>query len=298
MDTDDRKSIRLTLAFDAEDYATWAFKFEQWMQWRCLWRVFVEDPPLHMEGEEKEVKWRLEYAQGYAALTLVLGEDELTAVMEFKDKACSAKLAWEKLRDRCVQKSHLHRLEVRNRLADLRMADGESLERYLTLCDGVCRAHREFSVELNEMDYIWAVLRGFPPDWSLVIMSLQPNQEEWTVDNVFMRLRQEELRRTMIHKEEWVLVTGKGNAPRPQQHTCWNGRVSKRDEQVWQEEKSEELQRVHGMQPRGVCHYCKKHGHKWRYCKSRPSNWIPPFLRENHEEVNEEDDSSPPTYAM
>ena len=28
------------------------------------------------------------------------------------------------------------------------------------------------------MDYIWAVLRGLPPNWSLVIMSLQPNQKE------------------------------------------------------------------------------------------------------------------------
>ena len=28
------------------------------------------------------------------------------------------------------------------------------------------------------MDYIWAVLRGLPPNWSLIIMSLQPNQKE------------------------------------------------------------------------------------------------------------------------
>ena len=297
MDMEDRKSIRLTLAFNGEDYATWAFKFEQWMQWRCLWRVFVEDPPLHMEGEEKEVKWRMENAQGYAALTLLLGEDELAAVMEFKDNPSSAKQAWDKLRDKCVQKSHLHRLEVRNRLVELRMVDGDSLERYLTQCDGVRRAHRELSVELNEMDYIWAVLRGLPPDWSLVIMSLQPNQEEWTVDNVFMRLRQEELRRTMIHKEEDMVLATKGNATRVQKHTRWNGRVSKRTEQVGQEEESLQQCTV-GMEPRGVCHFCKKYGHKWRYCKARPKDWIPPFLRKSQEEEDGEDEFSPPTYAL
>ena len=65
------------------------------------------------------------------------------------------------------------------------------------------------------MDYIWAVLHGLPLDWLLVIMSLKPNQEEFIVDNVFRQLRQEELRHTLIHKEEYVLLTTKGNAPRP-----------------------------------------------------------------------------------
>ena len=56
MDMDDSMRIRLTLTFNGEDYMTWALKLKQWMKWRCLWHVFVEDPPLHMEGEEKEGK--------------------------------------------------------------------------------------------------------------------------------------------------------------------------------------------------------------------------------------------------
>ena len=153
------------------------------MQWRCLWRVFVEYPLTEYEEEEKEFEWRTENAQGYFALTMVLGDNELAAIMEYKDMSNSAKLAWAKLRNRCVQKSHLHRLEVRNRLVELHMEDGDSLDPYLTQCDAVHRTHEELSVELNDMDYIWAVLRGLPPNWLLDIMSLQPNQEEWTVDS-------------------------------------------------------------------------------------------------------------------
>ncbi len=73
MDTINGTSFRLPLTFNGEDYTTWAFKFEQSMQWRCLWRVFVEDPPLQMEGEEKEVKWRMENAQGYSAFDASTG---------------------------------------------------------------------------------------------------------------------------------------------------------------------------------------------------------------------------------
>ena len=58
------------------------------------------------------------------------------------------------------------------------MVNGEGLERYLSQCDGFRRVHKDLRVELIKMDYIWAVWRGLPPDWSLVIMSLQPNQEE------------------------------------------------------------------------------------------------------------------------
>ena len=87
----------------------------------------MEDPPVEYEGDEKESKWRMENAQGYSALTMVLGDDGLAAVMEYKDRPNSAKLAWEKLRDRCVQKSHLHRIEVRNRLVELRMGKALSV---------------------------------------------------------------------------------------------------------------------------------------------------------------------------
>ena len=100
----------------------------------------MEEPPTEYDGEEKEFKWHTENAQGYSALTMVLGEDELIVVMEYKDMPNPAKLAWEKLRDRCVQKLHLHRLEVRNRLVELRMEDGEILERYLTQCDALTRS--------------------------------------------------------------------------------------------------------------------------------------------------------------
>ena len=113
MGTINGTSFQLPLTFNGKDYLTWAFKFEQW---RCLWRVFVEDLPTKYDGEVKEFKWRTENAQGYSALTMVLGKDEFVAVIKYKDRPNSAKLAWEKLRDRWTQKSHMHRLEVRNRL--------------------------------------------------------------------------------------------------------------------------------------------------------------------------------------
>ena len=60
MDTTNGTSFRLPLTFNGEDYSTWAFKFEQWMQWRCLWRVFVEEPPTEYDGDEKKFKWHME----------------------------------------------------------------------------------------------------------------------------------------------------------------------------------------------------------------------------------------------
>ena len=110
--------------FTGENYTTWAFRFEQWMQWKDLWNVFTSNPPGDEETEDIKATWKRKNAQGYSALTLSIGEDELHAIREFKDKVNSSKLSWEILRARCVQKSHLHRLDVRNQLGDLRMEVG------------------------------------------------------------------------------------------------------------------------------------------------------------------------------
>ena len=280
--------------FAGENYASWAFKFEQWMQWKDLWDVFTTNPPGDDGDDDAMTKWRRQNAQGYSTLTLSVGEDELAAIKEFKDKNNSAKLAWITLRSRCVQKSHLHRLEVRNKLGELRMEIGEALEHYITRCEDVCREHLDFDIELPELDYIWAVLKGLPPDWSLVIMSLQPEQSEWSVDHIFQRLRQEELRRTKLTGETAMVVgremtsttrgcgrfalrgrgRGRGAPPR-----IFNGASSTTPSPTPSTMENQVRSVVAGMQPKGICHFCKEPGHMWRFCRKRPEHWIPEFIR-------------------
>ena len=80
--------IKAPSCFNGENYTSWAFKFEQWMQWKDLWHVFTTDPPSGGvdDDDDEKAKWRRQNAQGYSALTLSVGEDELAAIKEFKDK--------------------------------------------------------------------------------------------------------------------------------------------------------------------------------------------------------------------
>ena len=286
--------------FTGENYTTWAFRFEQWMQWKDLWNVFTSNPPGDEETEDIKATWKRKNAQGYSALTLSIGEDELHAIREFKDKVNSSKLSWEILRARCVQKSHLHRLDVRNQLGDLRMEVGEPLEKYLTRCEEVRRLHKEYDVDLMDLDYVWAILRGLPQDWSLVIMTLQPDQNEWTLDNILARLRQEELRRTKLAGDSAFFVRRQGGRPTSmrgkgkgigQKHVSPKQKESKEKgpkPQMAASTSTEAQVRIMppGMQPKGVCHYCKKGGHMWRFCNKRPQNWIPEFLRNKEKGKN------------
>ena len=75
------------------------------------------------------------------------------------------------------------------------------------------RLHKEYDVDLMDLDYVWAILRGLPQDWSLVIMTLQPDQNEWTLDNILARLRQEELRRTKLAGDSAFFVRRQGGRP-------------------------------------------------------------------------------------
>ena len=278
--------------FSGENYTSWAFKFEQWMQWKDLWYVFSSDPPSEDGDVDVKSKWKRQNAQGYSALTLSIGDDELAAIKEFKDKNNSAKLAWITLRSRCVQKSHLHRLEVRNKLGELKMVVGEPLEHYITRCEEVRREHVDFDIELLELDYIWAILKGLPQDWSLIIMSLHPEQSKWSIEHIFQRLRQEELRRTKLTGET-AMVVGRGTPTlnrgrgrggmrdRGRGHGIYikpiNGAMTS---STPSNAKGNQVRTpTPGMQPKGICHYCKKPGHLWRFCRTRPSNWIPEFLK-------------------
>ena len=38
--------------FTGVKYTTWAFRFEQWMQWKDLWHVVTSDSPGDEEMEE------------------------------------------------------------------------------------------------------------------------------------------------------------------------------------------------------------------------------------------------------
>ena len=102
----------------------------------------------------------------------------------------------------------------------------------------------------------------------------------------------------MLNKEDAVALSAKGNVPRQCHHEQRNGQVSGKEEPQEQAKDIEEVPRPHGTLRRGVCHYCKKYGHKWRYCRACPPNWMPPFLRKGYEEENGEDDPSPPEYAL
>ena len=84
--------------FSGENLITWALRFEQWMQWKDMWNVFISDPPAEDATDEVHGSWRRKNAQGFYALTLLVGDDELQAMKEFKDKKCSSKLAWNVLR--------------------------------------------------------------------------------------------------------------------------------------------------------------------------------------------------------
>ena len=84
MDTTYATSLGQVLTFNGEDYMTCAFKLKEWIEWRCLWRIFEEDAPTEYEGEENELKWRTENGQGYSTAT-ALKEYELATLMEYKD---------------------------------------------------------------------------------------------------------------------------------------------------------------------------------------------------------------------
>ena len=90
---------------------------------------------------------------------------------------------------------------------------GELVEKNLTRCEEVRRFHQEYDVDLMDLDYVWEILRGLPQDWSLVIMSLQPDQCEWALDNIISFIRQEELRRTKIAGESPLFVKQSGGRP-------------------------------------------------------------------------------------
>ena len=104
---------------------------------------------------------------------------------------------------------------------------GESLEKYITRYEEVRRAHKEYNVDLLDFDCIWAILCCLPQDWSLTIISLQPDQIQWTLDNILARLRKEELRKTKLSRES-ALMTGR---MKRRDNTTWKRNPSLRKNQ-------------------------------------------------------------------
>ena len=243
--------------------------------------------------------------------------EELYTIKPLKGHVGSAKLSWERLRTLNTQTGINARMALRRKVTHLEMGSRESMKEYVSRCEALWGDLNNAKALTDSKEFCLAVLSGLPDDWENVAYDLDQVREAWTTQSVFHKLMEEAERRnerlesksqphrstsapTAFIGQKRDAAGYAGSRPYQTPRTSEDVRgMHKGQSSGPKRGKGQRFgtfrgrgrgPRGHGVPGRGVggqrstgdtCWYCKKSGHKWMGCPTKPTEWKPAQARAN-----------------
>ncbi|CAI5947341.1 unnamed protein product [Closterium sp. NIES-64] len=244
--------------FNGEHYASWRFKLKVHMMERELWGFFDGSevkPPTASTTEHGA--WVKKDKKAFSFLVLKLGL-QLVPV-----------------------------LQARRNFFTVRIKEGERMRAYVNRVEELGERMVELEADVDEKDWIMTLLGGLGEEWSTVITTLDGTQATWTKEGVTTRLINEEMR--------WINLKGDSTSSAHFTRGAKKGVVytKPRNDRGHASGSVSSSRGGHannnnnrGHAREGACRYCKKLGHWWRECRSKPRDWTPTSLIQEERRAN------------
>jgi transposase InsO family protein len=290
--------------FDGKDYPSWEFTFEMWALPRGFWGFFDGSEQRPAAGADRQ-KWDVRCQDAFSRLCLAMPNDLIRQLREFRGKVETVagvivrdppdcKAAWDRIHRLFVHKNLCSRITYRDNLNALRKQETESVKMYWARAEQLYDDMEAAGGKMDVHEWLMLVLRGLPADWAPLIMIMQRGFDQLTKEQCMLELLQEEARRGVMAAGEAAGGSAAYIAGRQGGKGNWKGKGKKKQQgQQGQqgnsgkgsnqggkgEQQSSSGDGYEGMAPRGQCHYCKKEGHRWAKCPTKPDGWKPPFIK-------------------
>ncbi|GJP83828.1 hypothetical protein CLOP_g13931 [Closterium sp. NIES-67] len=271
-------------ALDGSNYEEWSGRMRSAFKRYKLLKIAVGEEKMPEEGEARE-RWIEKSAVLFDLILQSVNKEMFEHIKDLVEADDSGPRAWKLLRD-VIQPNTLPMVIVLEKeLAAISMRPGDDVKPVLDKIKDTYATMAAAGSSVSQLQQCTKIISVLDNSWDNLIPTLNSQQDQWTPEWLRHQILQEDFRRRHVGGGAATKTAeGYGAAGRGRGRGGWRGRG--RGRSFGRGRGRGDYNEGHGSSSgrgstrmEGTCWYCKKVGHPWFKCFSRPEGWAPPGMK-------------------
>ncbi|CAI7914311.1 unnamed protein product [Closterium sp. NIES-54] len=271
-------------ALDGSNYEEWSGRMRSAFKRYKLLKIAMGEEKMPGEGDARD-RWIEKSAVLYDLILQSVNNDMFQHIKDLVELDDSGPKAWKLLRDVFQPNTLPMVIVLEKELAALSMKPGDDVKPVLDKIKDIYARMAAAGSEVSQMQQCTKIISVLDNSWDNLIPTLNVQQDKWTPEWLRQQILQEDFRRR--HTEGGAAnKTAEGYGAAGGSRGRGGGRGRGRGRGFGRGRGRGDYNEGHGSsggrgstRMEGACWYCKKAGHPWFKCFSRPEGWAPPGMK-------------------
>ncbi|CAI7753002.1 unnamed protein product [Closterium sp. NIES-54] len=271
-------------ALDGSNYEEWSGRMRSAFKRYKLLKLVMGEEKMSEEGDARN-RWIEKSAVLYDLILQSVNNDMFQHIKDLVELDDSVPKVWKLLRD-VIQLNTLPMVIVLEKeLAALSMRPGDDVKPVLDKIKDTYARMAAAGSNVSQMQQCTKIILVLDNSWDNLIPTLNTQQDKWTPEWLRQQILQEDFRRHHTGGGA-ANKTSEGYGAAGGSRGRGGGRGRGRGRGFGRGRGRGDYNEVHGSsggrestRMEGACWYCKKAGHPWFKCFSRPEGWAPPDMK-------------------
>ncbi|CAI5493007.1 unnamed protein product [Closterium sp. Naga37s-1] len=271
-------------ALDGSNYEEWSGRMRSAFKRYKLLKLSMGEEKMPKEGDARN-RWIEKSAVLYDLILQSINNDMFQHIKDLVELDDSGPKAWKLLHD-VIQPNTLPMVIVLEKeLAALSMRPGNDVKPVLDKIKDTYARMAAAGSNVSQMQQCTKIISVLDNSWDNLIPTLNTQQDQWTPEWLRQQILQEDFRRRHTGggaanktAEGYGAAGGSRGRGGGRGRGCGRGFRRGRGRGDYNEGHGSSGGRG-STRMEGACWYCKKAGHMWFKCFSRPEGWAPPGMK-------------------
>ncbi|GJP52573.1 hypothetical protein CLOM_g11681 [Closterium sp. NIES-68] len=271
-------------ALDGSNYEEWSGRMRSAFKRYKLLKIAVGEEKMPEEGEARE-RWIEKSTVLFDLILQSVNKEMFEHIKDLVEADDSGPRAWKLLRDVIQPNTLLMVIVLEKELAAISMRPGDDVKPVLDKIKDTYARMAAAGSSVSQLQQCTKIISVLDNSWDNLIPTLNSQQDQWTPEWLRQQILQEDFRRRHVGGGAATKTAeGYGAAGRGRGRGGWRGRG--RGRSFGRGRGRGDYNEGHGSSSgrgstrmEGTCWYCKKIGHPWFKCFSRPEGWAPPGMK-------------------
>ncbi|CAI7880613.1 unnamed protein product [Closterium sp. NIES-53] len=271
-------------ALDGSKYEEWSGRMRSAFKRYKLLKLAMGEEKMQEEGDAR-TRWIEKSAVLYDLIFQSVNNDMFQHIKDLVELDDSRPKAWKLLHDVIQPNSFPMEIVLEKELTALSMRPGNDVKPILDKIKDTYARMAAAGINVSQMQQCTKIISVLDNSWDNLIPTLNTQQDQWTPEWLRQQILQEDFRR---HHTGGAAAnkTAEGYGAAGGSRGRGGGRGRGRGRGFGRGRGRGDYNEGHGSsggrgstRMEGACWYCKKAGHPWFNCFSRPEGWAPPGMK-------------------